>query len=92
LYGEASLVLKDQEEIKAIPQDSFDTEDLYLESQLQDRAVSVKSRMEEVHHVLKSLGIHSQATRVAAIPPEDATMKAVKAFLYSTGSLLYFWS
>jgi hypothetical protein len=91
-YGETSLVPKDQGEIEAISQNSFDTEDLYLESQPQDRAASVKSGMEEVHHVSKSLGIHTQSTRVAAIPPEDATTKAVKAFLHGTGSLLYFWS
>jgi hypothetical protein len=91
-YGKASLIPKDQEEIEAIPQDSFDTEDLCWESQPQDRAASIKSGMEEVHNILKSLGIHSHSTRVAAIPPKDITMKAVEAFLHGTGSLLYFWS
>jgi hypothetical protein len=91
-YSEASLVPKDLAETEAIPQDSLDTEGLYVESQPQDKAASVKSGMAEVHHVLKSLGVHSQSTRVAAIPPEDTTAKAVKAFLHGTGSLLYFWS
>jgi hypothetical protein len=91
-YGKASLISKDQEEIEAISQDSVDIEDLYLESQPQDKAAFVKSGMEEVHNILKNLGIHSHSTRVAAIPPEDITTKAVEAFLHGTGSLLYFWS
>ena len=81
-----------KEDIEAAPQDSVDTEDLYLKGGSQDTSSPVKSGMEEVHYALKALGIHSHSIRVAAIPPEDMTTEAVKAFLYGTGSLLYFWS
>ena len=57
-----------------------------------DRAASVKSGMEDVHHILRSLGIQSYSTRVAAILQEYITTKAIEAFLHGTGSLLYFWS
>ncbi|KAF2844327.1 hypothetical protein T440DRAFT_27074 [Plenodomus tracheiphilus IPT5] len=80
-----------QEENGASPRDSVDTEDLYPERQPQDTTSPVKSGMEEVHHVVKCLGIQFQATRVAAMPLEDMTTKAVEAFLNGTGSLLFFW-
>ena len=48
--------------------------------------------MDEVRHILKALGINSHSIRVAALPPEDMTSKAVEAFLHGTGSLLYLWN
>jgi hypothetical protein len=91
-YNKISLSPIGQEEIEAIPQDSFGTEDLYLEDQLHDSLAPVKSGMKEMHLVLKSLGTHSPSTRLAALPPEDLTTKSVEAFLRGTGSLLYLWS
>lgn len=88
---EASLVDKGQQETGITLQGSLATKDSYLESQWQDKAAPVKSGMEEVHHTLKSLGIHHQTTRVASIPQENLTKKAVDAFLRGTGTLLFLW-
>jgi hypothetical protein len=88
---EASLVNKGQQETEITLQGSLATKDSYLESQWQDKAAPVKSGMEEVHHTLRSLGIHHQTTRVASIPQENLTKKAVDAFLRGTGTLLFLW-
>jgi hypothetical protein len=81
-----------QDDFEAILQESVDTEDFNLDLQSQETASPVKSGMDEVRHILKALGINSHSIRVAALPPEDMTVKAVQAFLHGTGSLLYLWN
>ena len=81
-----------QEDFEAILQESVDTEDLKLDLRSQETASPVKCGMDEVRHILKALGINSHLIRVAALPPEDMTSKAVEAFLHGTGSLLYLWN
>jgi hypothetical protein len=45
-----------------------------------------------VRHILNALGINAYLTRVTAFLLEDIITKAVKAFVNSTGSLLYLWN
>jgi hypothetical protein len=84
--------LQGQEDFEAILQESADTEDLQLDPESQETASPVKCGMDEVRHILKALGINSHLIRVAVLPPEDMTARAVQAFLHGSGSLLYLWN
>lgn len=81
-----------QDKLEAIFHESVETEDLKLDSQLQETAPPVKCGMDEVRNILKALGINSHLIRVAALPPQDMTVKAVEAFFHGTGSILYLWN
>ena len=80
-----------EDEFEAISQDESRTELSGSEDQWRDVTPPVKSGMEAAHRCLSSLGFNPRVLRVAAFPPEDMTMRAVKAFLRGTGSLLFFW-
>jgi hypothetical protein len=80
-----------QKEFEATGQEYFDVEDLYVNGQSQDVISSVRLEMEEVRRVSKAFGVNLHLIRAAAFPPEHLTTQAVEAFLYGTGSLLYFW-
>jgi hypothetical protein len=67
-------------------------EDIVSEGHLQDAASPIKSGMAEVRSISKALGINPHLTRVAPFPPEEMITKAVEAFFYSTGSLLFLWN
>lgn len=63
----------------------------YSEAQWEDAAEPVKAGMDEVLHITEKLNINSDLVRVAEVPEEDVTAKAVEFFLHGTGSLLYLW-
>jgi hypothetical protein len=77
-----------QEEPEAPSQESANPNDLDWEGRSQDTA---PGRMDEVRHISKALGVNAHLVRSAAFPSEDMTTKAVEAFIYGTGSLLYLW-
>jgi hypothetical protein len=80
-----------QEEYEATRQESVDADDIDLEGSPQDTASPDEGEVEEVRQISKALGIIPHLIRVAAFPPEDMTTKAVEAFVYGTGSLLFLW-
>jgi hypothetical protein len=80
-----------QEETKALGQESANPDDLDWKGRSQDTAVPANDRMDEVRHISKGLGVNAHLVRSAAFPPESMTIKAVEAFIYGTGSLLYLW-
>jgi hypothetical protein len=82
----------DREEVEAALPESVNAEDPNPEGQSQDTISSIKAGIEEVRNVLKDLGINFHSIRTSALPLEDITTAAVKAFLNGTGSLLYLWN
>jgi hypothetical protein len=80
------------EEFQATHQESFDTDDMDLKGGSQDTASADEDEVEEVRQISKALGINPHLIRVAAFPPEEMTTKAVEAFVYGTGSLLFLWN
>jgi hypothetical protein len=84
--------LQGQEDFETMIQESVGKENLQLDLGSQEIASPVRCGMDEVRHILKALGINSHLIRVAALPPQDMTTKAVEAFLHGTGSLLYLWN
>jgi hypothetical protein len=85
-------VSKAQEEFEATHQEIVDTDDMDLEGGSQDTASPDEEEVEEVRQISKALGINPHLIRVAAFLLEDMTTKAVKAFVYGTGSLLFLWN
>jgi hypothetical protein len=81
-----------QDDFEVILQESVDTMDPKLDLQLQATASPAKCGMDKVLHILKALGINSHSIRVAELPQKDTMAKAVQAFVYGTGSLLYLWN
>jgi hypothetical protein len=81
-----------QEELEATCQESMDTDDIDLDSGLQDTASPDEDEVEEVRQISKALGINPHLIRVAAFPPENMITKAVEAFVHGTGSLLFLWN
>jgi hypothetical protein len=81
----------DQEEFEGNPQESVDAEEPSSKAQSPDTTSPIKSGMAEVRNILKALGINLHSIRTSALPLEDVTTAAVKAFLDGTGSLLYLW-
>lgn len=71
------------------PQGGVDTMDMDLESQHTNTLT--KSWVEEVHNICTTLNIKPDMLKATALPPENRTREAVKAFLCGTGSLLYLW-
>jgi hypothetical protein len=78
--------------LEATHPESVWTSDHDLEGGSQDSASPVEDEMKEVRHISKAFGINAHFTRVTAFPQEDMTIKAVEAFVYGTGSLLYLWN
>ncbi|KAF1840741.1 uncharacterized protein K460DRAFT_294507 [Cucurbitaria berberidis CBS 394.84] len=85
-------LLGPQEGLEATRQESVNIDDLDLEGQSEDEAPPTEDAMEEVRHISKALGVNPHLTRVTAFPSEDRTTKAVEAFVFGTGSLLYLWN
>jgi hypothetical protein len=81
-----------QERLGATLARSFNSEDSNVEHWLQGPSSPVRSGMEEVRHVMRTLDIDTHLIGVTTFPPEYMTRKAVEAFLYGTGSLLYLWN
>ena len=79
-----------QEELNVPGPEHLDIEDLDLESQSQDATSPVRSGIEEVRRISKAFSVNPYLTRVVTLLQEDLTTQAVKAFLHSIGSLLYF--
>lgn len=79
------------EEPEAPSQESVNPNDLDWQGQTQDTTLPANDMMNEVRHISKALGVNIHLSKFAAFPPEDITSKAVEAFIYGTGSLLYFW-
>jgi hypothetical protein len=78
--------------INAVRQETIDMRNLKLEDPSQETSSPVNSGMEEVHDVIKALGINPHTIRVSAFPLEETTTEAVEDFLSGTGSLLQFWN
>ncbi|KAF2876379.1 hypothetical protein BDV95DRAFT_602369 [Massariosphaeria phaeospora] len=72
-------------------QESVDTDEI-MQDQTRDPTSPVEDGMGEVRHIAESLGLDRHLTRVTAFPPEDMTIKAVEAFMYGTGSLIFLWN
>ncbi|CAN9176814.1 unnamed protein product [Alternaria alternata] len=81
-----------QKEFEATCQENVDTDDIDLEGGSQDTASPDEGKVEEMRQISKAFGINPHLIRVAAFPPEDMTTKAVEAFVYGTGSLLFLWN
>ena len=65
----------------------LDKQDMYP-----DTPEPIKSGMEEVRRISQNLGINPHLIRVATLPQESTTTKAVDMFHKGTGALVYFWS
>lgn len=84
--------LENYEDLEPDPQDGMDIDTVDLEGDSGETSSTFKDGMDEVRQTSRALGVDKHLTRVAAFPPEVTTSKAVQAFLYGTGSLLYLWS